>query len=336
MAGSMRSNTRYVLLGGGGVLVVGLLAGGVAYLQGGIPAFAVAQSSPDELQYVPAEASLIAYANVRDVMRSNFRERLRAAQPDLDGQQRFRDETGIDLESDIDYVVASLVPTGEERPAGLVLLIGRFDESRLEALAREQGGTVEEYEGHTLVSRAMGDDDAELAMSFVESGVLALGSDGLVKRAIDVSSGRARETDVTSNDRLMGLMTHVRGTYNAWAIAEFDENDTLGFLPDEVGSQIPPLTAMAVGGRVNGGVSATLTVETRDEQSGQDLRDVVQGLVALARMQTSTRPDLRALLDSVRLSSSGTAVTLSFDLPAELLELAFSESDSDPDPDDPR
>ena len=134
----------------------------------------------------------------------------------------------------------------------------------------------------------------------------------------------------------MGLMTHVRGTYNAWAIAEFGRNDTLGFLPDEVGSQIPPLTAMAVGGRVNGGVSATLTVETRDEQSGQDLRDVVQGLVALARMQTSTRPDLRALLDSVRLSSSGTAVTLSFDLPAELLELAFSESDSDPDPDDPR
>ena len=322
----MRANTRYALFGGGGVLVVGLLVGGVAYLQGSIPGLAGVQSGPDELKYVPAEASLIAYANVRDVMQSNLGARLRAARPDLDGQQRFRDQTGVDLENDIDYIVAAMVPTGEERPDGLVLLTGRFDRSRLEALAREQGGAFEEYEGHTVVSRAMGDDGTELAMSFVESGVLAFGSDGLVRRAIDVSSGHG-ELDVTSEDGLMGLMTHVRRTDNAWVVAQFEDNDALQFLPGEIATQMPPLTAMAVGGRVNGGVSAMLTAETRDEQSSQDLRDVLQGFLALARMQTDTQPDLRALLDSVQLSSSDTAVSLSFDLPAEILDRAFSESD---------
>ena len=327
---SMRANTRYVLLGGGGVLVVGFLVAGVAYLQGGFPALAVTQSGPAELQYVPAEASLIAYANVRDVMQSSFRQRIREIQPDLDGQREFQEETGIDLENDVDHIVASLVQTGAERPSGLVLLTGRFDEPSLESLAREHGGSAEQYGGHTLLSRALGDDQTELAMSFVDVGVLALGSADMVRRAIDVSSPGAGDTDVTSNERLMGLMTHVRGSHNAWAIAEFDGTDGFSFLPDEVESQIPPLTAMAVGGRVNGGVSATVTVETRDEQAGQDLRDVVQGLVALGRMRASSEPGLRALLDTVQLSSSGRAVTLSFDMPSEILDLVFSTRDDEP------
>jgi len=237
----------------------------------------------------------------------------------------------VDLEKDIDHIVAGLVSTEGERPAGLVLLSWRFDESRLESLAREQGGAFEEYEGHTLVSRTLGDDGTELAMSFVESSVLALGTDGSVRHAIDVSSGRAPETDITSNDRLMGLMTHVRETDNAWAIARFEGNDVLQLLPDAYASQIPPLTAIVFGGRVSDGLNATLTAETRDEQSARDLRDVLQGAAAFARMQTNTRPYLRALLDTVQLGGSETAVSLSFDFQSENLEGAFSESDPAPD-----
>jgi len=44
----MTTNTRRVVLGGTGVLVVGLLAGGVAYWQDGFPVL-VAQPAPDEL-----------------------------------------------------------------------------------------------------------------------------------------------------------------------------------------------------------------------------------------------------------------------------------------------
>jgi hypothetical protein len=330
----MSSRTRYVLLGGGAVLLVGLLAGGVAYVQGGIPAFAVArpaQPGLGELRYVPAEASFVAYASVRDVMQSNLRERLGVAQPDVDRQGRFFDETGVDLENDIDYIVAGFVSTGTEPPAGLVLLTGCFDHSRLEFLAREQGGAVEEYEGHTLVTRAMGHDETELAMSFVESGVLALGSDESVRHAIDVSSGRAQETDITSNDRLMALMTHVGETDNAWAIAQLEGNEVLEMLPGDFAAQIPPLTAIVFGGRVTDGLSATLTAETRDDQSSQDLRDVLQGFAALARMQTDTRPHLRALLDSVQVGGSERAVSLSFDFQSENLEGAFSESEPEPD-----
>ena len=317
----MKANSRYILLAGAGVLVVGLMAGGIAYLQGGFQALAVAQSAPDELRYVPTGATLVAYANVREVMLSSFRNHLREVNPDFDGQHQFQEETGIDLESDIDSVVATLAPNGDQS-SGLILLNGRFDPERLESLARQHGGRVEEYAGRRLFTQAR--DDDEFSMSFVEAGVLALGSAAMVRGAIDLSAGTVAD-NVTGNARLMGLMSQVRGDTNAWAVAEFDGMDPRSYVPEQLLSQVPPIAAMALSGRVNGGLSATLTVETRDEQSAQDLLAVIQGLVALARLQVGSRPDLRGVLDSVQLVHAGRSVTLGVDLPPEILDLAIPE-----------
>ena len=320
----MKANTRYVLLAGAGVLVLGLVVGGIAYMQGGFQA--LAQSAPDELRYVPDNATVVAYANVRDVMVSSFRDQLREIGPGFDGQQEFQDQTGIDLETDIDYVVASLVPNGTEA-SGLVLLNGRFDPERLESLAREHGGQIEDYSGRRMFT-VVG-NDTELSMSFVESGVLALGSASMIKGAIDMSAGNAAD-NVTANERLMGLMTHVRTGNNAWAVAEFEGMDPTSYIPEEVLSQVPAIAAMAVSGRVNGGLSASLTVEASNEQSGQDLHAVVQGLVALGRLQVGSRPELRSVFDSVQLALAGSSVTLSFALPPEILQLAIPDPQAVP------
>ena len=320
----MKANTRYVLLAGAGVLVLGLVVGGIAYMQGGFQA--LAQSAPDELRYVPDNATLVAYANVRDVMVSSFRDQLREIGPGFDGQQEFQDQTGIDLETDIDYVVASLVPNGTEA-SGLVLLNGRFDPERLESLAREHGGQIEDYSGRRVFTSV--GNDTEFSMSFVESGVLALGSASMVKGAIDMSAGNAAD-NVTANERLMGLMTHLRTGNNAWAVAEFEGMDPTSYIPEEVLSQVPAIAAMAVSGRVNGGLSASLTVEASDEQSGQDLHAVVQGLIALGRLQVGSRPELRGVFDSVQLALAGSSVTLSFALPPEILQLAIPDPQAVP------
>ena len=312
----MKGPTRYVLLGGAGILMLGLAVGVVAYIQGGLPALARAQSAPDELRYLPAEASVVAFADVRDVMMSDLRKRLRDAGSDPDGQREFRDWTGIDIENDIDRVAACLV-AGPDGPEGLVVASGRFNSGRLEALVLEQGGSVEDYRGIRLVTRPTGDRD--LSVAFIAPEVLALGSTPTVRRVIDLPAGG----DVTSNQRLMALMSFIPAGSNAWVIARLDDPASLAWIPDGVRSQIPSLVAFALGGRVNGGVSGTITVEARDEQAGQNLRDVVQGFLALVGMQGGRQPGLRAVLDGFQLTSMGRHVTLNFDLPLEVLDRVF-------------
>lgn len=320
----MSGKTRFVLLTGCGILVAGLLAGGVAYLTSGDPATLVAQSNPDELRYVPVDAHVVAYANVRDVMRSGFRARLRDLETDGERRQRFREMTGIDLETDIDHIVVGLTPgaRADDEPRGLALLVGRFDASRLEALARRHGGSVQQYQGRTLFTGVSSDGDDQVAMSFVETGVLALGGDEMVRLAIDTAVTGV--PDVTTNDRVMGLIARVRDDHNAWAVADLDGLDTESLLAERIETRVPPLTAAVFGGRIADGVRTMLTVVARDAQAAADLRDVVRGFAALARMQASSHPGLAPLLDSIQLTGEGAEITVTFDVPSDVLDLIVS------------
>ena len=128
----------------------------------------------------------------------------------------------------------------------------------------------------------------------------------------------------------MGLLRHVERGSTAWTIGRLDDPRGGGWLPDEVEAQVSQVAAFAAGARVNGGVSGTLTAEARDEETGRNLRDLLQGFLALARLQVGSRPELRGLLDSIQLTAAGTNVTLAFDLPSDaVLELLPDRSDAD-------
>ena len=316
----MTRQTRYFVLAASGLLVAGLVTGLFAYVNRGA-ALAVSVTGSAELAYVPSNASIVAYANVREVMLSDFRERIRQIAPDGVGQAELEQQLGLNIERDIDHVVAFLAPGPDEgRPAGLVLFRGRFDTTRLEAMARGSGATVSEYAGTRVVS-IVAEDVGAIAMAFMQPGLVAVGDLGTVHQAIDRGSAGA---DITSNEQIMELLDRVDSGSNAWAVGRFGDLSSLGFLPDEVSAQMPAVTAFAVSGRVNGGLSGSFTIEGRDEVAGQNLRDVFRGFLALAAMQTTGRPELQAMLDSLQLSGTGTLATLSFWLPSEALDYIFS------------
>ena len=316
----MTHQTRYFVLGASGLLVVGLLTGLFAYVNRGA-ALAVSVTGPAEFAYVPSNASLVAYANVREVMLSDFRERIRQIAPDDVGQAELEQQLGLNIERDIDHVVAFLAPgPAEGRPAGLVLLQGRFDTTRLEAMAREGGATVSEHAGTRIVSIGAGDVGV-FAMAFMEPGLVAVGDLGTVLQVADRGSAGAA---ITSNEQIMALLEWVDSGSNAWAVGRFGDLASLGFLPDEVSAQMPAVTPFAVSGRVNGGLNGFVTIEGRDEAAGQNLRNVFRGFLALATMQTTGRSELQAMVDSLQLSGTGTMATLSFWLPSEALDFIFS------------
>ena len=317
----MTRQTSYFMFGAAGVLVLGLCVGLVAYYGGGLPTLTASVAGPEELQYVPADATIVAYANIRDIMLSDFRQRFRDLEPDGDAQQEFQQRTGINLENDIDYVVSSVNPrSGQDEPGGIVLLRGRFNQVQLEALAQEQGGTVEEYRGTRVWFSQQPRDQGDRAPAgaFLEPGLVALGDEASVRRAIDLASSGL---NVTADDELMALLGWIESGSNAWAVGRFDESTMQALLPNQMVSQIPALTRFAAGVRINGGMSGTLTADARDDEAGQNLRDVLTGFLALAKVSVGSRPELQPLLDSFQLSGVGTAVTMSFWLPSEVIEL---------------
>jgi hypothetical protein len=330
--------TRLFLMIAAGVLVVGLGTGLVASYMG-LPAFALGgDPGPDELRYVPADARVIAYANVRDVMNSELRQKVRQIRPDGEGQDGFRDATGIDIENDIDEVVASLGDGSDEAENALVIARGRFDRVRIEGLIREKGGAATDYRGARLLTHTPPPSHrrGEIALAFVEPGLVAFGSGPQVRQAIDRRHGGG--TDITTNDEVMGLVRDIDDG-NAWAVGRFDAIAKRAHLPREVENQMPAINWFAASGHVNGGLRGMLRAEARDDLAAQNLRDVVRGFVALAKLQTGAKPELATILDSLQLGGEGKTVSLAFALPTEVIDMiaalsAPHRADRDQDDDD--
>lgn len=339
----MTVNTGKFVLGSLVVLVVGLGTGLVAYF-GGLPTGAFArQAGPQELSYVPANAAVVAFADVREVMNSELRQKLRAVlPPDGKGREEFKAKTGIDVEADIDHVLACMLPGGDGREGGFAVLTGRFDNVRLEALAREHNAEVTDYKGVRIIQLAETSENAEPAdpaeapdeappspehrhrghmrpaLAFISPGVIMFGEPASIRQAIDT---HATGQNVTGNDEVMNLIKDLDGKANAWAVGRFDVLASRAKLPAQVSSQMPAVTWFAVAGHINGGLNGSLRAEARDEQAAQNLRDVVNGFLALGRLQAGNKPEIQSLMQSVTLGGTGKTVELSFTLPNELLDM---------------
>ena len=336
----MTRRTRYFLIGSVAFLVIGLAAGLVAYY-GGIPGAFAQNAGPQELRYVPKDAAVVAFANVQDLMHSQFRQQVKALEP-MDherGRDELRDATGIDIERDIDYVVAYMTADAAQggKKLGAVVANGRFDVNRLQGFIREKGGIEREYRGKKLfmaprhVQQHEGDSVTgprdnvrhqapDMAVAFLSNSLVAFGTEEALRKTIDLEHG---EVNVTANADLMRMIQGVdRG--NAWAVGRFDMLTANARLPEQVASQIPPITWFSASGHVNGGVSATLNVEAKDQEAADNLRQVVQGFMALAKLQAGSnqnKPEMAAMLQSIQVSGDQKTVSVSFTVPSQALEM---------------
>jgi hypothetical protein len=324
----MTKKTRYFLTGSAAVLAGGLCTGLVAYYGGGFQAL-VASTGPTELAYVPADASVVAYADVSSIMNSELRQRFKETVPmpmGEDGQREFLDKTGIDIEHDIDYVVAAAtgIPNGEHNhPSGVLVARGRFDVVKLEGLAIEHGAQSQEYKGKRMLTlqhggEATADASRTGVLAFLEPGLVAVGDLSSVQRSIDA---QLSAQSITSNDEMMDLVKDIEASNNAWAVGRFDLIAGQAKLPTEIATKIPPVKWLAVAGHINGGISAQLRAEANDEQAAENLRGVLNGVISLAKLQGQNDPKLTSLVNSFQMSGQGKTVRLSFALPAEIFEL---------------
>ncbi len=340
----MTVRTRYFVIVSLLVVGVGLGTGLMAYYVGFPTSAFLVTGGPEELRYLPSTSTVVAYADVREVMASELRQRLResvATSAQENGQREFQELTGINIETDIDWVVASLEtsgsPTTNRMGTGVVLARGRFDEVKIEGLMREHGAHVDVYKGKRLITAETPkpptppDSQSQIpavppipqtpptfSLTFVETGLVAVGTTALVQHVVDLHTGGG--ASAVTNEGLMERVKAVGTGNNVWAVGRFDVLRAQANLPEAVAERLPPITWFAVSGRINGGIEALLSAEARDEVSANNLRDVVRGFLALAKLQTSAKPEYQRFVDSLQLSGTGKTVALSVDVPAQVFD----------------
>lgn len=336
----MTAKTRYFVIVSLLVMTVGFGTGLVAYYKG-FPAGAFFNGDgPQELRYIPSTASVVAAVEVREIMASDLRQRLRQqfnGEEQDNHRREFQELTGINFETDIERIVAGFDSQSGDGNNALVLARGVFDPLKIEALMREHGADVQDYKGKRLIVATnfdVKDDDgkdldpavreqvrhkaAEMGLAFIENGLVAFGSTALVKHAIDLHTGGG--SSAATNEE---LVAHIRDTEggNAWIVGRVDALRERAQLPEIVANQIPPISWFSVRGRIDGGVSARITAEAKDDESANQLRDVVRGFLALARLQTSTKPEFQRFVQSLQLGGNGKTVSLQVEVPAQVFDL---------------
>jgi hypothetical protein len=158
-----------------------------------------------------------------------------------------------------------------------------------------------------------------MGITFLDPNLVALGTSSALQKVIDLRLGTG--SNVRTNNDLMKMIEGV-DSGNAWVVGRFDVLSKQAHLPAQVQGQLPQITWFSATGHVNGGVSGTVSAEARDEEAAKNLRQVVAGFIALAKMQAGSNPQLNTLAQSVILNNdSGTTVSVSFTVPASVLDL---------------
>jgi hypothetical protein len=319
----MTHRTRYFLVGSGLIVVVGLCTGLVAYYGGNLP-LGGGVRGPAELAYVPADTAAVAFADVRHIMDSQFRQRVRAFIPKGEAKDRLLAETGIDVERDVDSVVVGM---GGSDANHVALIRGRFQDDRIESLAREHGATIEDYRGKRLVIAPVREADAgdlavarsngEAAMAFLESNLLAFGDVDGLKRAIDAASTRE---NVASNPELMKFVGGVTSG-DAWVVGRFDTLAGDARMAPAMRNQLSSLQWFSLSADVDQAILCRIHAEAKNAAAGDELRAVVNGVIAAARMMANKDARMNTVLNSVQSSGAGADIDLSFTVPPDLIDM---------------
>ncbi len=230
----------------------------------------------------------------------------------------FEEQTGLDLESDIQQVMVGR--TGEKE--FLIAARANYEDFRVEQYFKDKGVDFDTYAGRTMYLLD-GDDDG--AVSFVD-GLVLVGNRNSIQEALDRLNAPST-TAMASQDLLASINSIDEGS-QVWAVGAFEDF----LLPDGIA---PAMTtdlfdALEDGTyqmRIDSIVTARAIGDFTTPEVAQRTTDLLRGLVALGKMQAYERQEFIELLDGVQIETVDTAVHIDFSADGELLRRIHEADD---------
>jgi len=282
----------------------------------------LARAEPLDRQQVAAGAKWLVHVDVDAAAATKGAERLRTdvlnRDPAKRTLQKLREAIGMDPTQDLRSI--TLYGSRFDHHTGVVLVRGKLDQARLLALVKVQlDHQVSSYGSHELHTWAQGKTDKgghRVTGCLCGPTLVVFGRDAAeVKAALDVLDGKspslAGSKSPLAEEVPAGTMLQVRAIDLGGA--------AIPFMSPVVRQS--ELLALAVGEHeAVAFVRAKLVVKSAE--TANELRKVVDGFIAMARLQAASDPDAARILQEVKVDTSDRTVTVQWRAPAgELLKL---------------
>jgi hypothetical protein len=242
---------------------------------------------------------------------------------------RFLADAGLDPKKDVDSAVFSLTSAGGTGEAGpLVVFEGRFHPEALAAATASRGAVrvdASPLPYYRLPSRAGERAHEAGAVAYVSPTVVIAGSEPALLHALDAYAAGTAGLPPHSfvSDALGRVDTHSA----AWAIVDAARIQRLhppgahegGDSPAaQLAGALRSLSLVTFQADVSGtSVSISATGVASDEETRQNLEDVLRGMLAAWRMSAqSNNPELVSAIRKIKVSRTDDGVMISGDVPA--------------------
>ncbi|MGA2117829.1 MAG: hypothetical protein ABSH56_24115 [Bryobacteraceae bacterium] len=264
---------------------------------------------PRLLNLVMPDAVVLAGVNVTQAETTPFGQYVLGQLATNDAQmQQLVNLTGFDPRKDVNEL---LVASNGAAKAGLALATGTFDASTITAFATAHGAATETYNGVTILE----DPKQTHGIAFLSGAVVAAGDLADVKAAID----RVNAASVLPA-ALVTQANQLSGANDAWFIctvppASLHPAGTA--TGTAAGLENAAKSIQSVFGGVTFGtvVTAGVTAQADNAQDASTLASLLQLLVNMAQMQSTTNTSAATLASGLTIKTSGATLVLTLSLP---------------------
>jgi hypothetical protein len=281
-----------------------------------------AQAAPpsiDLLNNIPANCQFIFGMNVPKFVASDLYRKARLKNNAQIGNDlaQFVNATGVNPETDIDFLVAAGRAQGKLNGEGVVIALGRFNRDAVASFIKSKANPiVREYNGSQVLMIPDGRNNVSKGIVFLSGGELALGDLQTLKAVLDVKANGS----IRTNAKMASLIGGVRLDDMFWFAGNADGILAKAPIKTPMGIQIPSLQNIAGSFNITDSVMGKITASAADGPSAVNLAEMVKGLKAFGRMSTNQSPELQKLFEGMTVFQNNNQVSLDLYFSADLLD----------------
>jgi len=275
------------------------------------------------LAYLPQSSNGVVVLDMNRIMNTDAANKAIKEDKAFQKYQEFVQKTGIDPQKDLHFIAVGL--TGDmmsktAEPAVIVSMNYKKDDLlakiKAEAKAKIQETT---YNGVTLYTVPEEQGKKQAYVAFLDASLIAGGSETSLKSIIDVYQKKSESA--LKNEALSAILKGVRKDAMAWCAFS---------IPGEVMEQAVsgnPMMANLKGlygltmlfDYKNKALIAEIKGLNKDEAKNKEIATMLDGLKAMGAMASTKEPSLGELLDKIMITSGPNDITISADIPEDLL-----------------